>query len=147
MDKAGARKRIAAGEEAVAASRGRANSGTKARTKRGQAKPAAARNPRAIRELVDEAARVGAEVQRARWRDVLGDELATRIAVACAAAGEDPADWCRRQLADSTGLLERRVARRAERARETSRCAHPDRDRRGNRCGACGTRGLPAVVP
>lgn len=170
MDRTGARKRIAAGEKAVAASRGRTNSGTNARTKRGQAKaspPAKpARNPRAKADPptapnpadswtpAERAAFVRATLEAgdpvmaqaiadgARWSWVLGTDLAARVGLACLAAGEDPAEWCRRQLAEQVAVLERANARRKER----QRCAHPEKDRRGLRCGACGARGLPAVT-
>lgn len=83
--------------------------------------------------------------EQTKWTHVLGEDLAQRIGLACIAAGEDPGPWCLRQLADAVGVLERQVARRAETTRSRAKCQHPEKDRHGGRCGACGTRGLPAL--
>lgn len=109
--------------------------------------PAAPRNPRAIRELAEQAAEAGAGIVRARWRDVLGAELAGRVAAMHARRGGPggPAEMCVAIIRAAVDEHEAAERRRAAAGRARASCQHPPKDRHGNRCGACGVRGIPAL--
>jgi hypothetical protein len=91
--------------------------------------------------LVD-AARIRLSISKPLWRPLLGDALAARVAAVAAA---DPGAFCRAAIERAVTEAERQRGTQVAAARARASCPHPDGDRRGARCGRCGTRGLPAV--
>lgn len=94
------------------------------------------------RWLVDAARqRLAAEQNKPRWRPLLGDDLADRVA----ALTTDPGRFCLDLIRSGVELQERDARRRADTAARRAACTHPPKARRGNRCTDCGARRLPAA--
>lgn len=141
-----------------------AKSGTNTGTKRGESAEKPARKPRAdgpaagwsdaeraafVREVLL-AGPHGPELraalaEHAKWMDVLGGALTARLAALARLEGKPAGELAWQLLEEAVSAGEDRHRRRAATDRARSRCQHPDKDRRGNRCGACGTRGLPSL--
>jgi len=87
----------------------------------------------------------GISVVVPRWRPVLGDDLADRVA---RIVGPDPVAarrFCLDAVEAAVVERERQAALQAAAAKAKRDCPHPEAERTGNRCRRCGTRGLPAV--
>lgn len=73
-----------------------------------------------------------------KWRPLLGDALARRVAKLT----DDPAEFCRAAVERAATAAEAQRTTVAER----NACKHPEKDRQYGRCRACGTKGLPNVA-
>lgn len=74
--------------------------------------------------------------QPARWRELLGDDLAARVA---AHSPTDPAAWCVKVVKAAVVEAERAAKERAKPKKRGPACPHPDNRRSPNgRCKDCG---------
>lgn len=74
--------------------------------------------------------------QPARWRELLGDALAARVA---AVSPTDPAAWCVKVVREALAEAERAAKERAKPKKRGPACPHPDNRRSPNgRCKDCG---------